>query len=206
MNKKEILTATCKELLAQRGYSIESETNNIIIGVPLVIQPSPSSHSSDSINYSSINKGEAEPSSEGGEYHRPIEKICIFLDNISNDFNVSKSSEYIIKLRAININHCIIIYKEKITSVAKKITESINDFTIELFPSCELMYNITKHYLVPLHKKLEDEASKNFKLKYGINIPIILYKDPVSRFYGFKPNDIIEVTRSTGFVTYRIVK
>ena len=181
MDKKEILIVICKELLIQRGYSIESENNNIIVGIPL-------------------------QSAVEDEYYKPSEKICIFIDNINNDFNVSKSSEYIIKLRTINIIHCIIIYKEKITSVAKKITESINDFTIELFPSYELLYNITKHYLVPLHKKLSYDASKQFKLKYGVNIPVILATDPVSRFYGYKRKDIIEITRKTGFVTYRIVK
>lgn len=193
MDKKEILINICKELLTQRGYLIESENNNIIIGIPI------------SLNNPTLD-GDLPNQLTQNEYYTPTEKICIFLDSIQYDFNVSKSSEYIIKLKNININHCIIIYKEKITSVAKKITESINDFTIELFPSCDLLYNITKHSLVPLHKKLSYESSKIFKSKYGIHIPIILSKDPVSRFYGFKPKDIIEITRSSGFVTYRIVK
>jgi len=171
---------TCRQLLNQRGYIIEHETEYLIVGIPSI----------QTNNY----------------YYHPTEKICIFLDNITNDFNVSKSSEYIIKLKQININHCIIIYKEKITSVAKKISDSINEFTIELFPVKELMYNITSHYLVPLHKKLSYESAKDFIKTYESTIPVILVKDPVSKFYGFKKKDIIEIERNSGYITYRIVK
>ena len=177
-----VVINTCKEILIGRGYRVETETETHIIGIP------------------------DENSNISAEYHKPSEKICIFLDNTNNDFNVSKTTEYITRLSNIKINHCIIIYKDKITAVAKKISESINDYKIELFPMCDLMYNITKHELVSVHKKLSSEEAKKFKLKYGENIPYLLTQDPVSRFYGYNKKDIIEIIRPNGFVTYRIVK
>ena len=105
--------------------------------------------------------------------------------------------------------HCIIVYKDNATPVAKKIVSDSNEMVIELFNEDELKYNITKHYLVPLHELVVFENNEEydiFKKKYGNNLPVILKTDPVARFYGFKKGDIIKVTRKNGYIAYRIVK
>jgi DNA-directed RNA polymerase I, II, and III subunit RPABC1 len=134
--------------------------------------------------------------------------MCIFLTN-SSKFNVDSIQEYILMMRKMNLWHSIIVYKDNVTPVAKKIISDTKDFKIELFQEEELQYNITKHYLVPNHTIYAKKDSKEgieFKKKYSENFPIILKSDPVARFYAYEKGDIIKITRSNGYVTFRIVK
>ena len=136
------------------------------------------------------------------------EQICVFLTNTSK-FNVESIQEYISMMKKMDVWHCIIVYRDNATPVAKKIVEELKDMVIELFTEEELQYNITKHYLVPKHEiayKKGTVGCVNFKKKYSDNIPIILKNDPISRFYGYERGDIIKVTRKNGYVMYRIVK
>ena len=134
--------------------------------------------------------------------------MCIFLTN-SSKFNVDSIQEYILMMRKMNLWHSIIVYKDNVTPVAKKIISDTKDFKIELFQEEELQYNITKHYLVPNHSiygKKDSNESIEFKKKYSDNFPVILKSDPVARFYAYEKGDIIKITRSNGYVTFRIVK
>ena len=134
--------------------------------------------------------------------------MCIFLTN-SSKFNVDSIQEYILMMRKMNLWHSIIVYKDNVTPVAKKIISDTKDFKIELFQEEELQYNITKHYLVPNHciyGKKDSKESIEFKKKYSENFPVILKSDPVARFYAYEKGDIIKITRRNGYVTFRIVK
>jgi DNA-directed RNA polymerase I, II, and III subunit RPABC1 len=136
------------------------------------------------------------------------QQICVFLTNTSK-FNVESIQEYIGMMKKMEVWHCIIVYRDSATPVAKKIVEETKDMVIELFTEDELQYNITKHYLVPKHEiayKKGTVGCVNFKKKYSDNIPIILKNDPISRFYGYERGDIIKVIRKNGYVMYRIVK
>ena len=108
-------------------------------------------------------------------------------------------------MREMDVYHGLIVYMDTATPVAKKIVEESQKMKIELFHEKELQYNLTKHYLVPLHElkyKKDNLEAKDFKKnKY----PIISQKDPVSRFYGWSVGDVIQVTRKDGFVMFRIV-
>ena len=131
-------------------------------------------------------------------------QICAFIPKIMSKFNVEKIQEYISILKKMDVWHCLIVYKDTATPIAKKVVEESKDIIIELFNEDELQYNITKHFLVPKHVlkyKKTDKQAKEFQ-KY----PILLKTDPISRFYGFDKGDIIEITRKNGYVTYRIVK
>lgn len=124
-------------------------------------------------------------------------------------FNVDRVKEYISYLHNMNINHCIIIYTNSVTSMAKKLLENSVDVTIEIFTVKELQYNITKHRFVPKHIRLSEEESKEFKKKYGTKFPVLLRTEPVSKFYNFKRGDIIKIIRNengTNYVCHRIVK
>ena len=77
----------------------------------------------------------------------------------------------------------------------------------------ELMFVVTNHVLVPLHEKLtqaeEDELMKRI-MSTKDKLPVLLHSDPVSRFLGFLPGDVIRITRRTSYspkyFSYRIVK
>jgi DNA-directed RNA polymerase I, II, and III subunit RPABC1 len=132
-------------------------------------------------------------------------QICAFISKTVSKFNVERIQECISMMKEMDVSHGLIVYKDTATPVAKKIVEESQKMKIELFHEKELQYNLTKHYLVPLHelkyKKDNPEAIEFKKNKY----PMISQLDPVARFYGWSTGDIIKVTRKDGFVMFRIV-
>ena len=61
-----------------------------------------------------------------------------------------------------------------------------------------LMFNITKHFLVPKHMKYKGRKSDLCEklLINNINkLPVILHSDPIARYYDYKSNDVIEIER-----------
>jgi DNA-directed RNA polymerase I, II, and III subunit RPABC1 len=118
--------------------------------------------------------------------------------------NIDIVKEKIYKMKNNNIKKCIIVYKETITSSAKKTLELLNS-DIELFLEDELKYNITKHYLVPKHILMPDNEKRKIKEKFGKKMPVLLKSDPVSRFYNYKKSDIIKIIRDNDIVCYRVV-
>jgi DNA-directed RNA polymerase I, II, and III subunit RPABC1 len=136
-------------------------------------------------------------------------QICAFISKNMTKFNVDRIQEYISMLKKMDIWHCLIVYKDSATPIAKKVVEDSKEIIIELFNEDELQYNITKHYLVPLHElflKRKTKECEEFKKKYSDKFPVILKSDPVARFYFYDKGDIIKITRKNGYVTFRIVK
>jgi DNA-directed RNA polymerase I, II, and III subunit RPABC1 len=136
-------------------------------------------------------------------------QICAFISKNMTKFNVDRIQEYISMIKKMDICHCLIVYKDSATPIAKKVVEDSKEIVIELFNEDELKYNITKHYLVPLHELLYKKKTKEcdeFKKKYSDKFPVLLKTDPVARFYFYDKGDIIRITRKDGYVTYRIVR
>ena len=86
---------------------------------------------------------------------------------------------------------------------AKKYIEecrSSQGVNIEVFSEDELVVNITKHELVPQHEPLSEEEAKEvlgaFKLEKN-QLPRILVKDPIARFYGMKRGQVVRITRKS---------
>lgn len=136
--------------------------------------------------------------------------IYAFITKIDK-FNTEKTQEYIKLMQENDITHAIIVYRQVITSTAKKNIEKLptNDevnIKIELFSDKELRFNITKHRLQPKFKLFNHKEATTFKRDYGKSIPIMFTCDPIARFFNYKPGDIIRLTNSDGYVSYRIVK
>jgi DNA-directed RNA polymerase subunit H (RpoH/RPB5) len=72
---------------------------------------------------------------------------------------------------------------------------------IHLFLTKELLYNPTKHELVPKHKKLSPEAAEtliqDLQLKSKAQLPFIQKQDIIARWLGLLPGDIVKITRYT---------
>ena len=90
---------------------------------------------------------------------------------------------------------------------------------VQLFNVRTLMFNITKHEIVPAHKALDtwvdDETIERIKRTYNMQSlskenPVIPLNDPVAKFIGLRRGQLCEITRTneTGgtFVTYRYCK
>lgn len=138
---------------------------------------------------------------------RDSNKICAFL-KIIDKLNVAEIHNHISILQKDEINHGLIVYEGIPTPAVKNVISTICDLkiNIELFQAEDLQYNVTKHILVPEHTVLNKEQTKEFKSKFGTDIPILLKSDPISRFYNFSKGDIVKITRKNGFISYRIVR
>jgi DNA-directed RNA polymerase I, II, and III subunit RPABC1 len=132
------------------------------------------------------------------------EQIIVF--NNKESIAIANIKEYVSFMNKSGINHAIVIYNNTITPQANKTIETLPDMEIEIFLERSLLYNITKHRLVPEHIKLSSAETQLFKKKYGIKLPVIQKSDAIARFYNFKPGDIIKIIRKDGIVAYRIVK
>jgi DNA-directed RNA polymerases I, II, and III subunit RPABC1 len=109
-----------------------------------------------------------------------------------------------------NINILIVLEDKPTSTIQKELEENHN---IEIFFVKKLMFNITKHVLVPKHKLLNENEIKEILDKYQCKknqLPKIQYDDPVARYYGAKVGDVFEITRPTPttgiFKVYRVVK
>jgi DNA-directed RNA polymerase subunit H (RpoH/RPB5) len=83
----------------------------------------------------------------------------------------------------------------QMTEDLKKFREDIK-FTI--FIGDHLLFNITKHFLVPKHHLMTEEEYKEFvKTEKNLlrKLPIIFETDPIARFYGAKPGQIFKIIR-----------
>ena len=132
-------------------------------------------------------------------------QICAFFT--THKFNIDRLQEYISMMKKMDVWHCIIVFKENATPVAKKIVLDSKEMIIELFEMDEMQYNLTKHELVPKHEKVDinEKNAEDFKKSKTDKFPILLKTDPVARFYGFSKGDIIKITRKNGYVTFRRV-
>lgn len=132
------------------------------------------------------------------------EQMCVFFDN-SNKLNKQEITKYISKIKSRDIRHCIIIYKDSITSSTKTFNESCSNIQIELKHVNDLMFNITKHRLQPKRFTKVDDTSE-FDKEYIKKIPIMKEKDPICLFYNYKKNDLIEIQDRNDVIYYRLVK
>jgi len=64
----------------------------------------------------------------------------------------------------------------------------------------EIVYDVTKHVLVPKHSKLSDKDTAEMLKLYNISsreLPKILVTDPVIQHLNVKEGDVIKIQRET---------
>jgi DNA-directed RNA polymerase I, II, and III subunit RPABC1 len=119
---------------------------------------------------------------------------------------------YTDRMRAESVSNAIIILRVDITPFAKQAVQEMSDsFRIEHFKESELLVDITKHQLVPVHQVLtpneKNELLKRYRLKDS-QLPRIQSNDPVARYYGMRRGQVVKIIRPSEtagrYVTYRI--
>lgn len=110
-----------------------------------------------------------------------------------------------------SLSSLILVLQSEITNQALKAVE-LWPFKVEIFQITDLLVNITKHVLKPKHQVLTDAEKQKLLKKYSIQekqLPRMLLKDAVARYYGLEKGQVVKVTHSgeiTGLhVTYRCV-
>ena len=83
-------------------------------------------------------------------------------------------------------------------SIIDKILQKKNGM-LQYFHMNELLFNPTKHELVPQHRKLGQDELKvimdKYLIKNKLQMPLILHTDVIAKWIGLKQNDVVEITR-----------
>jgi len=70
---------------------------------------------------------------------------------------------------------------------------------LQMYLLKELLYNPSKHQLVPLHERMDDteinELLDKYMLKNRNQLPVILRSDVMARYLGLKPGEVVRITR-----------
>jgi DNA-directed RNA polymerases I, II, and III subunit RPABC1 len=116
------------------------------------------------------------------------------------------------RMRAEGVSNAIMVLRVDITPFAKSaLSEMADSFRIEHFKEAELLVDITKHQLVPIHQVLtqteKSELLKRYRLK-ETQLPRIQPNDPVARYYGMRRGQVVKIIRPSEtagrYVTYRV--
>ena len=98
----------------------------------------------------------------------------------------------------------IIVTKDKVNDGLKQIISQLflndNKF-VNIYNIDDYLFNILNHHLVPDHKVLTDDKKKEIEKKYYVTnnkqFPEISRFDPVAQAIGLRPNQLVEITRSS---------
>lgn len=147
-------------------------------------------------------------------------RIIISLDESFNLKTIKTDHKKLIENNSNNNDYFIIILndvnaktsKGKINALSKFFMTNLPDKKYEIFYVKEMLFNISKHNLVPTHELMNnDNEIQNVKEKYSVDnlskLPLIRLNDPMSRFIGANTNDVIKITRhnkdSGDYILYR---
>jgi len=126
--------------------------------------------------------------------HKKISsKVETIMKTINEDKNIKKNTE-------INI---IFIVLDVITPSVKEVIKLLNkkyNIYMQVFPIKQLMFNVTKHRIVPKHiriKKLQNKSDflQSLHIDNLDKLPKILDSDPVAMFIGLRPGEICKIIR-----------
>ncbi len=106
----------------------------------------------------------------------------------------------------------ILVSRDKISSTNLKQLADFEGVTVDAFDVTELVFNISKHTLVPLHQPIRDPADikavvDTYRLKSIHQLPLIQRTDAMARYLGLRPGQLVKITRSSPtsgeYVLYR---
>lgn len=117
-------------------------------------------------------------------------------------------------------NLLFIVLKENLTENNKKSMHAVLEeiaYEYQIFNIKELQTNITKHILQPKFEIISDsEEIKSVYQKYGLivedklkqSFPFILKIDPISKYYGLKPGNLLKIIKNSEtsgeYISYRV--
>jgi len=129
-------------------------------------------------------------------------QIKDIIDNIRLDMSLQETDKII-----------LIVKPEPNSNILKVIKEKEYK-QVELFCLDRVVFNITKHVLVPKHTKLTEEEVKDVMDKFYIvnksMFPTMKKDDPIARYFNLSSGDVCRIERfshtSGHYYSYRVVK
>jgi DNA-directed RNA polymerase I, II, and III subunit RPABC1 len=108
--------------------------------------------------------------------------------------NKNYKKNIIIILNNDNISVPVLSMFNKYDKIIQKLGGMLQYFQLK-----NIMFNPTKHELVPKHTKLNTaevaEIMKKYMIKSKLSMPIILHNDPIAKWLGLKQGDIVMINR-----------
>lgn len=99
---------------------------------------------------------------------------------------------------------------EELLNKVKIINNKLKHRFIQIFEDKTLLYNVTKHFLVPKHTRISKENTEKatelmqrLHIKSLSKLPKIQVEDPVAKFIGLNVGDLCCIERDNSFV-YRL--
>jgi DNA-directed RNA polymerase I, II, and III subunit RPABC1 len=124
-----------------------------------------------------------------------IDEIKLYEDNFSNfiqKYNNKKNIIIIFNNDTISVP--VLSQINKYDKIIQKLGGMLQYFQLK-----QLMFNPTKHELVPKHTKLNTaevaEIMNKYMIKSKLTMPIILHNDPIAKWLGLKQGDIVLIDR-----------
>lgn len=119
---------------------------------------------------------------------------------LNNKFKFADLKKFIQSKDNENLTDIVLIFKERINSFNPKNIEEFDNINLQIFLMKELLFNISKHQLVPKHDVIRDPSEINrlvehFNLKNKLQFPIILKTDPMARYLNVQSGDLVKITR-----------
>jgi DNA-directed RNA polymerase I, II, and III subunit RPABC1 len=188
---------TCREMMTERGYTIPlpflKAENNDFYTLYQNIDATPGFNNYDIFGTKDDKKLLVKFTLDKESVNR--QDIISFRNNVNDTYGEDTNIIYVVK-------------SKPNTFVYKEIKE--ND---EIFLFNELVFNRTKHRLVPKHVLLNETEKKEVLTTYDCRdtqIPRMVTTDFLARYYGAKAGDMFKIYRpspSSGvYITYRVVK
>ncbi|XP_043722129.1 DNA-directed RNA polymerases II and IV subunit 5A-like [Telopea speciosissima] len=148
------------------------------------------------------------------KHNDPLDKICVFFVDEKNGKKVGKERirDYKGRMSQAGASRAIMILSGAPSPMGKKEMEADRPTChVEVFLDQELMFNITKHFLIPKHQVLSANEVKILMERYHVKLfqlPRIQVYDPVARYFGLIPGQVLRISRSSEtagkYVTYRV--
>ncbi len=138
------------------------------------------------------------------------DNIDLNIDNVRTFFwdekiNHSKLGKFMKKIKKTVPELVVFIFQNELSnSQLNNIKQELNEIEFNIFQIKELLFNVTKHHMVPEHVLLNEKEAQTIYSAYGLNLPLLSNTDIICRYYGGKNNDIFKIIRPNN-IYYRKV-
>lgn len=213
---------TCREMLADRGYTIidDGSEANIDLVQFQKLYPDCTKWTLEGLRI--IDEGEIEAGPDKGRklYYEDYIKVINMkkltsTEDIKNTLSIMKKviEEKAVHQKSIRRCFLVIVVHQNAKDQAVNTGMEVDNCYCQVFTKSQLIINITKHVLVPKHILLSDRQKRAVLNKYRVEeskLPIIEANDPVARYLGMMKYDVVQIHRpseTTGiYISYRICK